>query len=96
MEISSYNKNGTFSFTELNDYHLNDQMTLIDNTDSNANECHFFITIIITIKSNRMIERYLRTLIIKILFFIFIKPPLKRDLVDVPNVIIQQVNYQNK
>lgn len=82
MKISSYNKNGTFSFAELNDYRLNDQMTLIDNTDSNANECHFFITIIITIKSNRMIERYLRTLIIKILFLIFIKPPLNRDLVD--------------
>ena len=65
-------KKEIFSFGELNVY-LN---KFKRDTYSNANECHFFITIIIMIRSNKMIERYLRTLITKILFFIIIKSPL--------------------
>ena len=39
-------------------------------------KCHFFIAITKVVRSNKMIERYLRTFTIKILFFILIKPPL--------------------
>ncbi len=38
-------------------------------------KCHFFIAITKVVRSNKMIAMYLRTFIIKILFFIIIKPP---------------------
>ena len=42
---------------------------------SNANECHFLISTTRIVRIDKMIVMYLRTFIIKILFFIFIKPP---------------------
>ena len=38
-------------------------------------ECHFFISITNAIRRDKMIQMYLRTFKIKILFFISIKPP---------------------
>jgi len=64
-------KKETFSFCELNVY-LNKFRC---DTYSNANECHFFITATNKDRRNKMIAMYLRTFIIKILFFIFIRPP---------------------
>ena len=55
---------GTFSFCELNVY---PPMCL---DTYSMNECHFFITTIIMIRRNKMIEMSFKTLIIKVLVFI--------------------------
>ena len=55
---------GTFSFCELNVY-----PPMRFDTYS-MNECHFFITTIIMIRRNKMIEMSFKTLIIKVLVFI--------------------------
>ena len=49
-----------------------------------VNECHFFISIIIMIKRDKMITMYLKTFITKILLFIFINLLSTRELVDTP------------
>ena len=59
----AYNKKETFSFPMLNVY-----LYFRWDTYSNANECHFFISITNIVKRNKMITMYLRTFIIKILF----------------------------
>ena len=67
-------KKETFSFAMLNVYpnffvrHLSHRL-----------KCHFFITTIMTIRRNKMIVMYRKTLITKFLFFIIIKPPLYKD-----------------
>ena len=61
----------TFSFVVLDVYpkrHLSRHL-------SHRLKCHFFITATNKDRSDKMIAMYLRTFIIKILFFIFIKPP---------------------
>ena len=40
-----------------------------------SNECHFFIEITSMVRFNKMIEIFLRTLIINVLLVIIIKPP---------------------
>ena len=59
----AYNKKETFSFPMLNVY-----LYFRWDTYSNANECHFFISITNIVKKSKMITMYLRTFIIKILF----------------------------
>ena len=57
-------------------------------------KCHFFITITNIVRSNEMIAMYLRTFIIKILFFIFIKSPFsfkirgRHSITDIPLCIL--------
>ncbi len=44
-------------------------------TQSMLNECHFFIAKTNKVRSNKLIAISLNTFIIKVLIFIFIKPP---------------------
>ena len=66
-------------------------------TYSNANECHFFISTTRIVRIDKMIVMYLRTFIIKILFFIFIKPPFYYESkVDTQQLIFPIVIIPNK
>ena len=60
---------------------------------SNANECHFLISTTRIVRIDKMIVMYLRTFIIKILFFIFIKPPLYKRFGRHSTTDISYCNY---
>ena len=66
----AYNKKGTFSFshTECLPYILVRHL-------SHRLKCHFFIANTNKVRSDKMIEMYLKIFIIKILFFI-LSPPI--------------------
>ena len=90
-------KKGTFSLAMLNVYPKLFGRHLIHMRI----KCHFFITTIIMIRRNKMIVMYRRTLIIKFLFFIIIKPPLykrfgRHSTTDIPyeNYTIKQLYKQ--
>lgn len=56
-------------------------------------KCHFFITITKVVRSNKMIEMYLKIFITKILFFIYITPFFykiggRHSTTEAPNIII--------
>ena len=79
MREISYNKKGTFSFSRLNVYLNKLPYGTYSATLILTNECHFFMAITRKVRSNKMIAMSLRTFIIKVLVFIFIKPPLYKD-----------------
>ena len=63
----AYNKSEENSIPQVN---VASYLKVRFDTYSSLNECQFFITTIITIRSDKMIEMSLRTFIIKVLFFI--------------------------
>ena len=75
----AYNKKGNIQFREVECLPNKLPYGTYSVTLILANECHFFITTIITIRRNKMIAMSLRTFIIKVLVFIFIRPPLYKD-----------------
>ena len=78
---------GTFSFCELNVY---PPMCL---DTYSMNECHFFITTIIMIRRNKMIEMSFKTLIIKVLVFILSNLLSSRRLeVDTQQLNVPKIN----
>jgi len=98
MKETSYNKKGNIQFCYVEC--LPNEMPIGNykcDTYSNANECHFFISITRIVRIDKMIVMYLRTFITKILFFIFIEPPFYYESkVDTQQLIFPIVIIPNK